>query len=120
MEELFWRGVEEFNARRFFEAHDIWEELWRETSGTHRLFYQGLIQTAVGFYHFSGGNLQGACSQFRKSLQKLERYLSAYNGIDTQHLVDHVRVCLQNADALRNGSPGEFNTRMIPQIRLHQ
>ncbi|MEK9139339.1 MAG: DUF309 domain-containing protein [Bacteroidota bacterium] len=55
MQELFERGVEEFNSQRFFEAHDTWEELWRETTGPQRLFYQGLIQTAVGFYHIREG-----------------------------------------------------------------
>ena len=53
MDARFLKGIEEFNRRFFFEAHDLWEEVWVETVGDHRLFYQGLIQTAVGFYHLS-------------------------------------------------------------------
>lgn len=71
MEGLFERGVEEFNGQFFFEAHDTWEELWMQTTGPHRLFYQGLIQVSVGFYHLSNGNYKGACSQFGKALAKL-------------------------------------------------
>ncbi len=96
MGDLFRKGIEEFNTRSFFEAHDTWEELWRETSGPDRLFYQGLIQTAVGLYHMTNGNLRGARSQFGKALDKLERYLPAYHGIDTGHLVQGVRACLAN------------------------
>jgi hypothetical protein len=117
MEGLFERGVEEFNTRHFFEAHDTWEELWMETRGNHRLFYQGLIQTAVGFYHFSNGNFKGASSQFDKALAKLDRYLPAYHGVDTQQLVGRVREFLRDAELLRNGGAGMFDESRIPQIQ---
>jgi hypothetical protein len=111
MGDLFRKGIEEFNTQCFFEAHDTWEELWRETSGPDRLFYQGLIQTAVGLYHLSHGNIRGARSQFGKALDKLERYLPAYHGIDTVHLTGGVRACLERAGtsgaehAVRSDSP---------------
>jgi hypothetical protein len=54
------QGVEEFNRAYFFEAHETLEELWRETSGPLRPFYQGLIQLAVALYHLSNGNRRGA------------------------------------------------------------
>lgn len=116
MQGLFERGIEEFNRRFFFEAHDLWEELWMETTGPHRLFYQGLIQTAVGFYHLSNGNYKGACSQFGKALAKLEQYQPEYHGIDTASLVERVRLCLGDADVLRQQG-GSFDERLIPVIR---
>jgi len=118
MEGLFERGIEEFNKQFFFEAHDTWEELWMETTGSHRLFYQGLIQTAVGFYHLSNENYKGACSQFGKALAKLDQYLPDYHGIETQQLVDRVRECLSDTQALRDTGTGRFDERKIPQIQL--
>lgn len=118
MEGLFERGIEEFNRQFFFEAHDTWEELWMETTGSHRLFYQGLIQTAVGFYHLSNQNYKGACSQFGKALTKIERYLPTFYGIDTQHLSTHVRACLYDAELLREGKVTVFDESKIPQIVL--
>jgi predicted metal-dependent hydrolase len=117
MEGLFERGVTEFNGQFFFEAHDTWEELWMETTGSHRLFYQGLIQTAVGFYHLSNENYKGASSQFGKALAKLEEYLPAYHGIETQQLVDRVREFLKNTEQLRDGAIGQSGQLTIPQIR---
>jgi len=117
MEDLFLRGIEEFNTQYFFEAHDTWEELWMETTGHHRLFYQGMIQTAVGFYHLGNGNYKGACSQFGKALAKLEQYVPAYHGIDTQQLVDRVRECLHDAEMLRQGRAEKFDETKIPQIQ---
>jgi len=117
MEGLFERGVEEFNSRHFFEAHDVWEELWMETRGENRLFYQGLIQTAVGLYHCSNGNFKGASSQLCKAVAKLERYLPAYHGIETHALVGRVRKVLSTAEMLRDGGEGGFDEDSVPQIR---
>lgn len=49
---LLLRGVELFNQGRFFEAHEAWEEIWRSTTPQPRDLFQGLIQVAVGLYHF--------------------------------------------------------------------
>ena len=90
--------------------------LAEETTSGHRLFYQGLIQTAVGFYHLSNENFNGACSQFGKALAKLEQYLPSFHGINTLHLVDNVRICLTDAEYLRLGREGTFDESRIPQI----
>lgn len=117
MEDLLLRGVHEFNRQFFFEAHDVWEELWNETTGEHRVFYQGLIQTAVAFYHLSNGNYKGACSQFEKALTKLERYLPSSHGINVAALVFQVRACRNAAEELRNRG-GKFDTTLIPRIEF--
>ncbi|MCZ6776700.1 MAG: DUF309 domain-containing protein, partial [Ignavibacteria bacterium] len=113
-------GIEEFNRQYFFEAHDLWEELWMETTGGDRLFYQGMIQTAVGFYHLSNGNYKGACSQFGKALAKLEQYLPAYHGINTQQLVDRVRECLHDVELLKAGQATSFDETKIPLIQWNE
>jgi len=118
MQGLFERGVEEFNGQFFFEAHDTWEELWRETSGPDKLFYQGLIQTAVGFYHLSNKNYKGACSQFGKAIAKLEQYIPTHHGLETQQLVDRLRLCSSDAECLRNGETVQFEESKIPQIQF--
>jgi uncharacterized protein len=115
---LFERGVEEFNDQFFFEAHDTWEELWGETTGPHRLFYQGLIQAAVAFYHLSHGNYKGACSQFAKSIAKLEQYLPTYHNVETQPLVERLRECLRNAESLRDGGHVPVDGGTIPRIQF--
>ena len=37
------KGIDFFNAREFFDAHETWEELWHGTHGEPRNFIQGLI-----------------------------------------------------------------------------
>ncbi|MFO0846571.1 MAG: DUF309 domain-containing protein [Gemmataceae bacterium] len=60
-------GVVLFNAGDYFEAHEVWEDLWAESHGRERKFYQGLIQAAVGLCHFHNGNLGGAAKLYRSS-----------------------------------------------------
>jgi predicted metal-dependent hydrolase len=67
-------GIEHFNGREFFEAHEVWEDLWHDTAGPDRRFFQGLIQAAVAVYHAGNGNARGA----RRLFHSGRRYMSAY------------------------------------------
>ena len=53
-------GIAHFNRREYFEAHEVWEELWHDSAGPEAGFYKGLIQAAVCLYHLGRGNLAGA------------------------------------------------------------
>ena len=80
------RGIELFNAREFYECHEVLEDLWRPTRGEDRFFLQSIIHLAVGFYHHQQGNAEGAEKQLRKGLRKLAGYLPVFDGIDTAKL----------------------------------
>lgn len=57
----FKEGVRLFNERRFFEAHEAWEALWRRmAAGPEREAMQGLIQLAAACHHLVQGNPKGA------------------------------------------------------------
>jgi len=110
------QGVEEFNRAHFFEAHDTLEDLWRDTSGPLRLFYQGLIQLAVGFYHLSNGNRRGALNLLEKGLDKLEAYQPVCQEIDVDSLCHEVRIWL---DRVRQAGADELSIDAgpLPHIR---
>jgi DUF309 family protein family protein len=91
-------GINFFNSGRYFEAHEVWEDLWRETSGDLRLFYQGLIQTAVGLHHLSRGNITGARAQLSKALPKLDERSGLATAIDVHSLQRVLRKVLDELD----------------------
>ncbi|MDD5543308.1 MAG: DUF309 domain-containing protein [Acidobacteriia bacterium] len=66
-------GLRLFNAGNFFEAHEVWEEIWRKADPLEKLWLQGLIQTAVGFHHLQNHNRRGARSLLRNAIEKLSR-----------------------------------------------
>ena len=92
--ELLARGAELFNAGKHWEAHEAWEDLWRATGGPLRLFYQGLVQAAVGMHHLQHGNLNGGRSQLTKSIDKLSQYPPRFCRIDNGKLVEDLRQIL--------------------------
>jgi hypothetical protein len=54
------RAAALWDARLFFEVHEVLEAVWQRASGDTRQALQGLIQIAVAFYHLAAGNLRGA------------------------------------------------------------
>lgn len=86
MDPLLDRGIRLFNHREFFECHEVLEEAWTPERDPRRRFLQALIHVAVGFYHHGRGNPVGAIRQLRKALRKLDAYLPACEGIDTERL----------------------------------
>ena len=105
------RGIELFNQRAFFESHEVLEDLWRSERGARRLFLQGVIHLAVGFYHHQQGNRTGAERQLKKGLKKLAGYLPQCEGLDTALLYRESLACLEKIS--RGETVGQF-----PGIRL--
>jgi len=64
-------GIRHFNAREFYDAHEVWEDVWRESHGVEKRFLQGLIQAAVALHHHSTGNVVGACSLMERARRNL-------------------------------------------------
>jgi predicted metal-dependent hydrolase len=94
--DLFRRGVELFQAGEYFEAHEVWEELWREASGEVRAFYKGLIQLAVALLHAERGNRSGSERLYHSARRLLEPYRPAYGGYDLEILLRESEPWLQS------------------------
>ncbi len=62
-----------FNAGRYFEAHEHWEDVWHAPVGIERVRVQGLIQIAAGLHHLQGGRRGPAAGLLGKGLEKLSR-----------------------------------------------
>ena len=73
-EDLFIKGLVAFNNQNFYDAHEYWEDIWRDCKLKHPLIMQGLIQFTVGCFHLSNLNRNGAISLLNKSINKLEDY----------------------------------------------
>ncbi len=64
-------GIRLFNGGRYFDAHEVWEEIWQHSSDDTKLFYQMLIQAAVCLHHYENGNMRGAQGMYDRVLEKL-------------------------------------------------
>ena len=84
--EHFEEGINLFNAGRFFECHEAWEQAWLRSSGAEKLFYQGMIQAAVAILHAQRGNLAGSRTLWTKAIAKLSPLPAEHIGIALNEL----------------------------------
>jgi len=112
-------GIEHFNKCDFYEAHEIWEELWADTQGPERRFYQGLIQVAVCLHHFGNGNIRGSKKLYFSSRGYLEDYRPQYLGVDLEKLLGHLETCCREIlDSQEEFPKIEIVPDLIPEIHL--
>jgi len=76
------QGVAELNARRYFEAHEVWEEVWLETVGPERQLLQGLIQIAAAYLKAESGNFSATTKLLRKGLDHVSRFVPHGLGLE--------------------------------------
>ncbi len=84
-------GVAAFNRGDFFEAHELWEEVWTQSKPPERLSLQALIHFAVGYYHHNRRNAVGAVRQLEKGIRKSASWEPGWRGIRIGPLVESVR-----------------------------
>jgi predicted metal-dependent hydrolase len=110
--ERFERGLAHFNAQEFFEAHEVWEEVWLTEGEPEKTFLQGIIQIAAAFHHYRRGNSDGAETLLAAGIVKLSRFPANHRGL----AIDELR----NAAKQWARSIGEQENpiaRAIPAIR---
>jgi predicted metal-dependent hydrolase len=79
-------GLELFNAREYFEAHEALETAWREETGPVRELYRGILQVAVAYLHIQRSNFLGARKMFRRCHPWLDPFQDDCRGINIGQL----------------------------------
>ncbi len=113
------QGIAHFNAGRYFEAHEAWEDVWMPCRDDARHFYQGLIQIAVCLHHFGRGNTRGARKLYFSSTRYLAPYGNWYLGVDLERLLEDFRHCLREVTGSESVAPQVVLDRQrLPQIHF--
>jgi predicted metal-dependent hydrolase len=107
IDQIFDKGLQAFNEKNFYDAHEYWEEIWTEYRLPDAKFVQGLIQLSVGFYHLTNKNLNGARGLFKKCQNKFENYDGFQRGLS----VDAIQSLAKNGfdNVMEIGSYKDFN-----------
>jgi predicted metal-dependent hydrolase len=108
----FQDGIALFNCGKFYEAHEVLEDVWRAAPAVEKPFLQGLIQIAVALHHYSQGNQAGAKSLLARGERNLAGYPEEYAGVGLRQL----RLQITGwREALEGGVPAPE----LPKITLH-
>ena len=82
----FRRGIDQFNNRLFFDAHETWEEIWLATPDPDKAYLQGIIQIAAAFHHYGRGNHKGTRSLLEAGLRRMGSCAATHFGIAVEPL----------------------------------
>ena len=114
-EKLFLNGIKAFNRKKYYEAHEHWEEIWTELNVDDSIFIQGLIQLSVGFFHITNSNIKGAKSLFRKSMNKLIQYKPLHRNINVDELIECASKAINDLET--SNSTRNFDWKLAPMLK---
>jgi predicted metal-dependent hydrolase len=113
------RGAELFNQGQYYEAHEIWEELWLELEDQEKLFVQGLIQVAAaGHKAFVQNQPQGCVKLLTTALEKLEPAPPDFLGVETRQFIAALRRMLDEAERWLAGEVAGLHRGLVPSVVL--
>ena len=109
-------GISLFNEGRFFESHEVLEQLYHETEDANKAFLEGLIQLAAAFRLYADfGVTQGPVRMIHQALIRFENYQPAYLQVKVKELSDAMEAWAKQTEAGGAKAPST-----IPKIRLQR
>jgi predicted metal-dependent hydrolase len=97
-EHEYLRGIELFNQGKFFDAHEVLEDVWRASSHEEKKTWQGLVQVAVALHHYSTGNRVGMRSVLLRAMNNLAGHPPNFHGIEVARLLKSLAQWLEAFD----------------------
>ena len=92
LQELLCVALNHFNNHEWYEAHDVFEEIWNSVDGDERQVIQGMLQVSVSQFHLSKGNYNGATILLGEGLGRIKMRTNINLGIDLESFC----LCLEN------------------------
>jgi hypothetical protein len=118
---LYLDGIQLFNEHEYFEAHEVWEDIWHMAYGIKHDFYQGLIQCAVALEHYRRSNPRGVISLFQSYRPKFKNVPPIFMGLDVKHFLESMRETLRpvvEADPVPEKGRIELDVSRVGKIEL--
>ena len=88
-----------FNKKKWYEAHDAFEEIWNGLYGDERQIIQGILQVSVSQFHLSKGNLNGAMILLGEGLGRIKNRVSVDLGLDLLSFCNSLEILLEKLHA---------------------
>jgi len=106
----FGEGLKNFNTGYYWEAHEIWEESWREQDSEAKEFAQSFVQVSCGYSFLKQGKLGSAKYVFEKAVERLRQFEYLECGVEITPLIQQLERLLGELDGLP--LIGSINGRM--------
>jgi predicted metal-dependent hydrolase len=111
-------GLRLYYQGRYWDSHEEWEEIWRESKGAERHFYQALIQLDAALIHTDRGHWGGVTNLLARSLGHLEQCPDLLLGMDVARLREQLRAYRETILALKDGLVEAFDPSLRPELQV--
>jgi len=118
---LYLDGITLFNDHEFFEAHEVWEDIWHMAFGLKHEFYQGMIQCAVALEHYRRSNPRGVLSLHQSYTRHMRDVPQTFMGLDVKSFLARMQSVLEpviTATPLPERGEILLDTALAPKIEL--
>ena len=118
---LYYDGITLFNEHEFFDAHEVWEDIWHMAFGLKFEFYQGMIQCAVALEHYRRSNPRGVVSLFDSYNRHFKDVPPVFMGLNVQSFLAAMKQTLSpvlGADPLPQKGEIQLQASTVPTISL--
>ena len=106
-----------WNARQYYECHETLEQVWLESHGKEKKFYQGLIMSSAAFFHLEKGNTSGCLNLLVGALNYLEQYPPRYLAFPVREFADLLATWQARVELMRAVQEIEFSPSQLPLIQ---
>src|SRR5207245_3041840 len=94
-QEALREAIDLFNQERFWEAHEVLEEIWHTATSVERDIIQGLILTAAALVHYQKNEKAVCVSILGKAIEKLGT-LDHFKSLDIRQLREDIEQTLKD------------------------
>ena len=87
-------GCEDFDAGRYWHAHEAWEGMWLGLKSEGNLMgepVRGLIQIAAMLFQHERGRVRGIVNLWNKALPRLEGWGTSLGNVNLSEIINELR-----------------------------
>jgi predicted metal-dependent hydrolase len=107
------KGMELFNAGKYWLAHEHLEEAWKEETGPVRELYRAILQTAVIYLHITRSNYNGAIKVYGRIQKWITPWPEVCRGIEIGQLRKDLEVVIAEVKRLGPDRLADFDRSLF-------
>jgi uncharacterized protein len=95
------RAVDYFNEEKYWNAHEVLEQVWKRSSGKEKDLLNGLILIAAAFVHDEKDEKDICLSILERAMKKFQDSEGYYYNVDIDEIKSQVQNILQSGTVIR-------------------
>lgn len=111
------KGIELFDQRKYWHAHEALEAAWIAEQGPARHLYKGILQAGVTYLQIERGNFVGMAKMHQRSKKWLGPWPDHCRGLDIGQLRKDLARAVEHAGRLGPNRLDQFDVDLYRKIK---